>query len=164
MNTDSKITTKSNIVKIQQPNLAKKTRKAKSRKSRPSQTIAAAGILAVGLILVGLSLSHLAEGVEVVTGSGPATAWPMAAGIDLGFVALEIALLVTPDELRPTVSRYASPAIAGTLAVSAAMNAFAFAANANGLMIYPAIALGCAIPALIFALTKTGAALAFHRR
>jgi hypothetical protein len=44
------------------------------------------------------------------------------------------------------------------------MNAFAFASHANGLMIYAAIALGCAIPALIFALTKTGAALAFQKQ
>ena len=39
------------------------------------------------------------------------------------------------------------------------MNAFASASHAHGLMIYPAIPLGCAVPALIYALTKTGAAL-----
>jgi len=156
--------TSSNILKIQRPTPPKKARKPRSRKTTSSHTIAATGILAVGLVLVGLSLSHLAEGVQVVTGSGTATAWSMAAGIDLGFVALEIALLIAPDDLRPAVSRYASPAIAGTLATSAAMIAFAFASHSEGLMIYPAIGLGCAIPLLIYALTKTGATLAFHKK
>ena len=85
----------------------------------------------------------------------------MAAGIDLGFVALEVAQLSAPIEIRPAVSKYAQPAIVGTLITSAAMNAFAFASHAQGLMFYPAIALGCAVPALIYALTKTGAALTF---
>jgi hypothetical protein len=152
--------TPSNVVKIQRPTHSKKARKPRPRRTTPSHIIAATGILAVGLVLVGLSLSHLAEGVQVVTGSGAATAWPMAAGIDLGFVALEIALLISPDDLRPAVSRYASPAIAGTLAISAAMNALAFASHAQGSMIFPAIGLGCAIPAL----TKTGATLAFHKQ
>ena len=37
------------------------------------------------------------------------------------------------------------------------MNAFAFASHADGLMIFPAIGLGFAVPALVYALTKTGA-------
>ena len=59
------------------------------------------------------------------------------------------------------MSKYASSAIVGSLATSAAMNAFAFASHAHGLMIYPAIALGCTVPALIYALTTTGAASPF---
>ena len=55
--------------------------------------------------------------------------------------------------------RYAAPAIAGTLTISAAMNGFAFAAHEDGLLIYPAIGLGLAIPALIYALTKVAATL-----
>jgi hypothetical protein len=53
--------------------------------------------------------------------------WLMAIGIDMGFVAWELALLVAPAATRPAVARYASPTIVGTLAISAAMNAFAFA-------------------------------------
>ena len=41
------------------------------------------------------------------------------------------------------------------------MNAFASASHAHGLMIYPAIPLGCAVPALIYALTTPGAASPF---
>jgi hypothetical protein len=61
------------------------------------------------------------------------------------------------------VARYAQPAIVGTLATSAAMNAFAFASRADGLMIYPAIGLGFAPPSLVYALAKTGAIKFFFR-
>ena len=118
---------------------------------------------AVALALLGLSLSHLASGVAIVTGSGERDGWLMAIGIDMGFVALELALLVAPATARPAVTRYASPAIVGTLATSAAMNAFAFASHADGLMIFPAIGLGFAVPALVYALTKTGAIMFFAR-
>ena len=37
---------------------------------------------------------------------------------------------------------------------SAAMNAFAFAADATGWMVYPAVMFGVAIPALIYSLTN----------
>ena len=50
---------------------------------------------------------------------------------------------------------------AGTLAASAAMNAFAFGAHADGFMLYPAIGLGLAIPALIYALTRVAMTLVF---
>jgi len=153
-----------NVITIKRDAAPKKKRKSKARKTWTAHTIAAAGILVVGLVLVGLSLSHLAEGVEVVTGSDAWTAWPMAVGIDLGFIALEIAMLVSSDDLRSEISHYTTPAIAGTLAVSAVMNGFAFASKATGWMIIPAWLLGLAIPALIYTLTKTGFALAFHKR
>jgi hypothetical protein len=54
----------------------------------------------------------------------------MAAGIDLGFVSLKLAQLV--------VRRYRQPAITGTLAGSAALNALAFAAQSAGWMLAPA--------------------------
>jgi hypothetical protein len=110
--------------------------------------------------LTALSLSHLAHGVDIVTGSSTYEAWAMAVGIDLGFVALELSQLSIGDRLRRHVSRYARPAIVGTLVGSAAMNAFAFAAQADGYcMQAAAVAMGVAIPALIFAMTKVGAAL-----
>ncbi len=126
-----------------------------------SHTVAAVGVLAVALALLDLSLSHLASGAAIVTECGERDGWLMAIGIDMGFVALELALLVAPAAIRPDVARYASPAIVGTLATSAAMNAFAFASHADGLMIYPAIGLGFAVPALVYALTKTGAVMFF---
>ncbi len=96
----------------------------------------------VALVLLGLSLSNLTSGVAIVTGSGERDGWLMAIGIDLGFVALELALLVAPATARPAVVRYASPAIVGTLATSAVLHAFAFASHAEGWMICAAIGLG----------------------
>ncbi|WP_156964658.1 hypothetical protein [Methylocapsa aurea] len=133
-----------------------------SRRGRRRHVAAAIGVLCVALVLVGLSLSHLAAGVALVTGSGERDGWLMAIGIDVGFVVLELAMLVSPAAIRPAAARYAAPAIIGTLAISAGMNALAFAAHAEGWLLYPAIGLGVAVPALIYALTKTGAVLLFQ--
>lgn len=145
---------------VQKPAIAAlKTRKAARAVHR--QTAVATAVGAVAIVLIGLSLSHLADGISIITGAGTKSAWAMAIGIDLGFIALEFAQLATiSDAVRKTVERFAQPAIYGTLAGSAAMNAFAFAAQAgNHWMLAAAIALGVAIPALIYALTRVGAAL-----
>ena len=142
--------------------------KAPSRKDRRAakalrrQAGTALGVGAVAVTLTALSLSHLAHGIEIVTGCQPWEGWAMAVGIDLGFVALELAqLAVVADKVRRQISRFARPAILGTLAGSAGMNAFAFGAQAvNQYMMAAGIALGVAIPTLIYALTRVGAALA----
>lgn len=166
---------KTNVVDAPFPKAAR--RKAPtSRKKKTSfwtlTRISAGAISLVTLVLVGLSLSHLAEGVQLVTGCDHWPAWAMAIGIDLAFVALEVAIILSPEELRASVGTYASPAIKGTLILSAIMNALAFASHATGNlalpglalpMIYPAIILGVSIPTLIFALTKTAALLALHK-
>ena len=122
---------------------------------------AAVGVGAVAITLTALGLSHLAHGIEIVTGCQSWEGWAMAIGIDLGFVALELSQLAVSDKLRRQVSRFARPAILGTLAGSAAMNAFAFAAQTTtAYMMAAAVALGIAIPSLIYSLTRVGAALA----
>jgi hypothetical protein len=84
----------------------------------------------------------------------------MAVGIDLGFVAMELACVTVADKLRKAIDRFARPAILGTLTASAAMNAFAFAQDATGpAMTGAAVVLGVAIPGLIYALTRIGAAI-----
>jgi hypothetical protein len=124
------------------------------------QTASAVFVGLVAVALTGLSLSHLAHGVKIVTGSSPLESWAMAVGIDLAFIAIELSqLTATTERLRKTIATYTKPAVAGTLAGSAAMNAFAFAALTSGWMMYAAIALGVAIPALIYAMTRIGAAL-----
>jgi hypothetical protein len=48
----------------------------------------------------------------MVTGAAEWEAWSLAAGIDLGFVSLELAqLTVTTEAVRRTVRRYCQPAI-----------------------------------------------------
>lgn len=46
---------------------------------------------------------------------------------------------------------------------SGAMNALSFGKHARGLMLWRAIGLGLAIPALVYALTRAGAVLYFQR-
>jgi hypothetical protein len=145
--------------------LAEKAARAvrKSRRQHRAgrrQVFAAAGIGAVASTLTALSLTHLAHGISIVTSAPAWESWAMAAGIDLGFVALEGAQLTsTSERLRREVTKYTKPAIIGTLTGSAVMNAFAFAAQTSGWMTGAAIVLGLAIPALIYALMRVGGAM-----
>jgi hypothetical protein len=126
------------------------------RKKTNHQKLAACAAGGVTIVLVGLSLNHLAHGIGIVTGSGVEERWAMAIGIDLGFVVLEMSQLCSATEtVRRQVSRYATPAIIGTLVISAALNALAFVAAAPvGLAQYAAGALGVVIPALIYCLSR----------
>lgn len=143
---------------VQKSAPSRKVRRAVRALRRRAAT--AMGVGAVAVTLTALSLSHLAHGITIVTGAEVWEAWAMAVGIDLGFIALELSQLAIGDRLRRQVARFARPAIFGTLAGSAAMNAFAFAGNAAGYsMMAAAILLGVAIPTLIYCLTRVGAAL-----
>lgn len=136
-----------------------KINRKQQRKVR-RQALSAVGIGLVAGTLTALSLSHLAHGITIVTGSPSWEAWMMAVGIDLGFVALELAQLnASNDKVAKQIAKFTRPAIVGTLIGSAAMNAFAFAAQATGWMVGPAVVMGVAIPALIYALTRVGAGL-----
>lgn len=124
------------------------------------QFYAGVGIGVVALSLTALSLSHLAQGIEIVTDTHGWESWAMAVGIDLGFISMELAQIsAATDKLAKLISKFTKPAITGTLVGSAAMNAFAFAEQAHGYMLAPAIILGVSIPGLIYALTRIGAAL-----
>jgi hypothetical protein len=148
-----------NVIKLKPPAAKPARSRAVARKLR-RQAAAAIGVGGVACVLTALSLNHLARGIGMVTGAAEWEAWSMAAGIDLGFVSLELAqLVVTTETVRRAVRRYCRPAITGTLAGSAALNALAFATQSTGWMLAPAIAMGLAIPALVYALTRIGATL-----
>ena len=51
---------------------------------------------------------NTAESLWSVSGSGDWDGWLMAIGIGMGFVALELAMLVAPAATRPAVARYAA--------------------------------------------------------
>jgi hypothetical protein len=128
------------------------------------QGLAAGAVGLVGLTLIGLSLDHLAAGIELTTHSAPAEAWTMAVGIDLGFVACELAdLSCSTAALQRHIAKLTRPAIAGTMIGSAVLNAWAFAADATGYGVYAAIALGVAIPALVCVLTKIATDMFQHK-
>jgi len=116
-----------------------------------------AGIVgAVAGVLTALSLAHLAHGICVVTGASTWECWSMAIGIDLGFVALEVSNLTSGEVARKKVERWVRWATAGTLLGSAALNALAFGAQSEGMMVWPAALIGFAIPALIYVMTRVG--------
>jgi hypothetical protein len=139
-----------------QPKAKQQTNRLTKRQIK-HQNMTATGLGTVTAILTGLSLSHLAHGIGIVTGAGALETVPMAIGIDLGFVLLEIAQIVGAR------SKFIQPTIVGLMMGSAAMNAFAFSAQSVGWMVYPAVAFGIAVPALIYSLTRVGAALLSHR-
>lgn len=156
---------------VRLPAAKKPRRAARPRAASPAyqrrlkrQQVAAGAVALVAIVLTGLSLSHLAHGIALVTNAPTIEAWAMAVGIDLGFVALELAQLcaATPTTRR-TVEQFSRPAIVGTLIVSATMNAFAFGSAAEGTMMYAAAALGVAIPALIYALSRVAFGLSVAR-
>jgi hypothetical protein len=123
------------------------------------QLIIAGTIGVVAVAITALSLHHLATGVELVTHSTTWEAWSMAIGIDIGFIATELSQLVIGEKLRKRLAIYLKTTVFGTLAASAAMNVGAFAAHADGWMLYPAVLFGLAIPALIYLFTRIGAGL-----
>ncbi len=133
------------------------------RPSPKRAVVAAGGILTVGAVLTGLSLSHLATGVQLVTGASTIESWALAVGVDVGFIATESAVLTAPYWLRDKIEKHARPTIIGTLALSAALNALAFGTHAEGWMIVPAAGFGLAIPAMIFKLMRIGAILILKR-
>lgn len=154
------MTTQTNVVRL--PRAAKlidRRRKQAVRISR-SQALAAGSVGTVALVLTALSLTHLSHGIEMVTHSPVWESWAMAFGIDAGFVAIELAMLCPmSDKTARAIKSYATWAIGGTLVGSAALNALAFGAQAEGYMLYPAVIFGLAVPALIYAMTRIGATI-----
>ena len=154
-----KATRAAKVAPVKTPRNPRMTKAAK--RAARHQTLATIGVASVALTLTALSLSHLTTGIEAVTGGSTVESAAMAVGIDLGFIALEIAqILKLREPVAAIVHRFAQPAVIGTIAASAALNAFGFASHASGAMVYPAIAMGCAIPGLIYALTRVAVALA----
>src|SRR5215472_107605 len=153
----------SNVYAIETTRTTKSKSKAQRRhltKAAKRQRFAATMVGLVVMALTGLSLTHLSHGIEVVTNASAWEAWAMAVGIDLGFVVLEVADLSAVETTRRKIEKWIKPAIIGTLTGSAALNAFAFAANATGWYVYPAAVLGVAITALIYAMTRVGTTMA----
>jgi hypothetical protein len=117
----------------------------------------------VAVVLTALSLTHLSCGIQITTGAAAWEGWSMAVGIDFGFVALEVAKIMSRDRTMRSIAGHLNVAIVGTLVGSAVLNAFAFAAAASGWLVYPAVALGLAIPGLIYCLTRIGATMWIDR-
>jgi hypothetical protein len=151
----------------------KPTSKPAGRKARRAPKSAwfrrhapAAGLGAVIIVLLYLSLNHLAHGIQIVTNCEAWEGTAMAIGLDLLIVALECAMVVTAGtRAYKPVARFANPALVTAFLWSAGLNAFAFSAASSVLwMTVVAASLGASIPALIYAGTRSWAALTIESR
>jgi hypothetical protein len=124
--------------------------------------VASSGAVVIAVLLF-LSLTHLAEGVALVTRCAWWQAVSVAIGIDAGLVFAEAALLVACAKAYAAIRSYAWIMVVGTLCVSAALNSLAFAHGTEGWMLYASIGFGCFIPAAVFVCTKIAAGLVVHR-
>ena len=140
--------------------IAPKRRSISFAKSLRRQSAAAVGIGFVAATLVALSLTHLAHGIEIVTNCPTWEGWAMGIVVDCGFIGLEMAqVMAATEKVRTQIKRWAPKAVAGMLVGSACMNAFAFVSGAVGWMQIPAVIMGVAIPAFLYALTRVGAVM-----
>jgi hypothetical protein len=150
------------------PARAEKRAMAKaSAKEIQAQMWSAGALGGIAAVITGLSLSHLAHGITIVSGTGGWQSWAMALGIDLGMVTTEIATLTAGECVRRETQWYSAAMIAGTLVLSAAMNAFGFASQASTLPFQIAgVVFGVAVPAAIYVLMRQAAAhyLDAHKR
>jgi hypothetical protein len=74
-------------------------------------------------------------------------------------VCCEAALLVSGVQALKAIKRWAHGTIVCTVLASAALNSLAFSQGAEGAWLFAAIAAGCAVPGLVFALTRIAAGL-----
>lgn len=128
----------------------------------PQRCVAVAS-LSVTVVLLALSLVHLSTGIELITHCHRWEAVALALGVDAAMVCCEAALLVSGPAVLKVIKSWASWTIVCTVVASAGLNSLAFAQTAEGVMMYAAIAAGCAVPALIFSLTKIAAGLVSTR-
>jgi hypothetical protein len=148
-------------------------KRAASNKNRKASKAAllrrhapAIGLGAVIVVLLYLSLSHLARGIQIVTGCEMWEGTAMAIGLDLLIVSLECAMVSTVGtKAHKQVCRFANPALIAAFTWSAGLNAFAFSATSAVLwMTITAASLGASIPILIYLGTRAWAALAINAR
>jgi hypothetical protein len=101
----------------------------------------------VGLMAV--SLTHLAGGIGELTGIPAWQQWAMAGGIDCMLVSVALAMLTATIEAKREIATVAHCMEAGTLIMSAGLNALAFTGGVFDLAHSAQIAFGCFMPAAI---------------
>jgi hypothetical protein len=152
-----------NILPLPQTRKVRKVATAPSPKARGPQWWVAVSSLAVTAVLLGLSLVHLSTGIQVAIRCAFWEAACLALAVDAAMVCCEASLLVSGVATLRAIRRWASGTILCTVLASAALNSLAFAQDAEGVMIFAAVAAGCAVPALIFSLTRIAAKLVSTR-
>ena len=101
----------------------------------------------VGLMAV--SLTHLSDGVTQLTAIPSWQAWAMAVGIDCMLISVALAQLTAPADVKRDINLVARCMEAGTLVMSAGLNALAFTGGAFDAAHWAQVAFGCFVPAAI---------------
>ena len=101
----------------------------------------------VGLMAV--SLTHLSDGVTQLTAIPSWQAWAMAVGIDCMLISVALAQLTSPPDVKRDIAIVARCMEAGTLVMSAGLNALAFTGGAFDAAHWAQVAFGCFVPAAI---------------
>jgi len=153
--TVTKLQTK--IKLVPQPKLKSKAMVQKLNR----QAVSSYAIGVVALIMTGLSLDDLSQGVTMITGEHGWHSIAMALGIDCAYNSLEIAgICCATVAAWNKVSRFVKIGLGLTMGSSALLNALAFQSHADGLLWKLAAgAMGLAIPALIYILTRVATTL-----
>ena len=146
------------------PAAAPKAISAKTARRITWQRRSAALLGTVASAMTVVSLAHVAGGVQSIThGAVPASqAWGLAVGLDINYIAMEMAGLVTAtqrvrDKLYK-LTRWGIPAVMG---FSMALNALEFSEGAtNAYELAAGVAMGVILPALVFLTFRVAAVLA----
>jgi hypothetical protein len=101
----------------------------------------------VGLMAV--SLTHLSDGVTQLTAIPQWQSWAMAVGIDCMLISVALAQLTATADVKRDIRAVASIMEAGTLIMSAGLNALAFTGGAFDAAHWAQVAFGCFVPAAI---------------
>jgi hypothetical protein len=101
----------------------------------------------VGFMAV--SLTHLSDGVTQLTAIPSWRAWAMAVGIDCMLISVALAQLTSPPDVKRDIAIVARCMEAGTLIMSAGLNALAFTGGAFDAAHWAQVAFGCFVPAAI---------------
>jgi hypothetical protein len=101
----------------------------------------------VGLMAV--SLTHLSDGMIQLTAIPSWQAWAMAIGVDCLLVSVALAQLTAPPDVKKDIAIVARCMEAGTLVMSAGLNALAFTGGAFDAGHWAQVAFGCFVPAAI---------------
>jgi hypothetical protein len=101
----------------------------------------------VGLMAV--SLTHLSDGVTQLAGIPMWQSWAMAVGIDCMLISVALAQLTAAPDVKKDIAIVARCMEAGTLIMSAGLNALAFTGGAFDAAHWAQVAFGCFVPAAI---------------
>ncbi len=100
------------------------------------------------------SLLHIARGMVLMTEVDAWQDWAMAVGIEAAYIVAELAVvLAATDRTRRQVVRWAGPFTAVAMAVSALLNALAFAEHFTGWAKAVPVLIGIMMPVAIYTLT-----------